>query len=157
MSGPETPEPAAPEASRPGPSSLESAAALESLQQTLRQAGADGMAYVQARWRLLQLELYEARAELVRLAVFASTALVLAVAGIVVLAVVLADLLAERTGMDRELLLAIEGGLLLAAGACAGWLGWRRCRREFRPLEQSLEELEEDLHWLRQHLGTDRR
>lgn len=115
------------------------------------------MAYVQAHWRLFQLELHEAKADFVRLALFACTSLVLGVAGMAVLVAALAHLLAEWTGLDRELVLAIEGGLLLAIGAGAGWLGWRRCRREFRPLQQSLEELQEDLQWLRQHLGTGRR
>lgn len=156
MSGPEVPEPAARETSGPGPSALGSSAALENLQQALRHVRSDGTAYVQARWQLFQLELREAKAKFMRLALLACTAVVLAVSGIAVLAVALAHLLAEQTGLDRELLLAIEGGVLLAMAGSAAWLGWWRYRSEFRPFEQSLEELQEDLNWLRQHLGTDR-
>ncbi|MFH1923799.1 MAG: phage holin family protein, partial [Planctomycetota bacterium] len=45
-------------------------------------------------------------------------------------------------------------GLVLVVGAIlAGWLAWRRFRREFVGLEETLEELREDLVWLREWAG----
>lgn len=121
------------------------------MQQLLRQMQADGLAYARARWRLLQLELLEARRTLLLAGVFALAALVLGIVGLALLAAALAEVLRDWTGLDSGPLLAIEGALLLILGAAVGWLAWRRFRCELRPFEQSLEELQEDLHWLRQH------
>jgi hypothetical protein len=39
---------------------------------------------------------------------------------------------------------------LLTAAALVGWLAWRRFRRQFTGLEETLEELREDLVWLQE-------
>ncbi|MCL6504103.1 MAG: phage holin family protein [Pirellulales bacterium] len=121
------------------------------MQQLLRQMQADLLASARARWRLLQIELLEARRTLLLAAAFALAAIVLGIVGLALLAAALAKVLEDWTGLDSGPLLAIEGALLLILGATIGWLAWRRFRCELRLFEQSLEELQEDLHWLRQH------
>jgi hypothetical protein len=46
--------------------------------------------------------------------------------------------------------LAIFGFVLLFGGAGGGWVAYRRFRRGFAGFEQTLEELREDLVWLRE-------
>lgn len=132
-------------------------AAVGELLEALERLRADAAAYAQARWQLLRLELLEGRAALVRLAFLLGAAVVLGLVGLALLAAALAGPLAQWTGWEREPLWAIEGAVLLAAGASVAWSGWRRSRRELRLFEQSLEELQEDLRWLRERWGVVRR
>jgi uncharacterized membrane protein YqjE len=157
MSEPPFPGPEGAGADAAEANAAEILAAAGRVEEGLRRVRADALAYAEARWRLMQLELLEARAALGRLAAVALASFVLAVVGLGLLAASGAERLSRISGLDRALVLAMEGGLLLAAGAGAAWWGWRRWRRTFRPLEQSLEELQEDLHWLRERWGLERR
>ena len=44
---------------------------------------------------------------------------------------------------------------LLVAAALVAWLAWRRFRRRFVGLEETLEELREDLVWLQEWGGQN--
>ena len=50
------------------------------------------------------------------------------------------------------LLLLVAGAMLLLLAPLVGWLAWRRFRRRFLGLEQTIEELREDAAWLREWL-----
>jgi uncharacterized membrane protein len=100
------------------------------------------------RWELLRREaLASARAGR-RLAVAALAAAALALAVLPVLAVALAWCLRGRLGVPLVGWLLIGAALLLAGAACVGVLAWRRFRREFAGLTETLEEVREDLVWL---------
>ena len=74
-------------------------------------------------------------------------------AAIPLLAVALAEQLAGVGGVAKIGWLAILAGALALAGAAVAWWAWRRFRREFKGLEQSLEELREDLAWIQEQLS----
>ena len=108
-----------------------------------------------ARWELARLEMTADWQAAKRLVI---GWLVAAVAGLValpLLAVSLADGLARWGNIARaEWLLIFAGGLLLLSAA-SGYLAWRRFRRTVVGLRETLEELREDLVWLRE-LAADR-
>ena len=62
---------------------------------------------------------------------------------------VVAELLDGRLGIAGAGWLAIFGFGLLATGSATGWFAWRRFRRRFIGLQQTREELREDLAWLK--------
>lgn len=100
------------------------------------------------RWELARLEL-QADLENVRwLVIAAVVALVVVLTSLPVLVICLAELLDGLLGISRLGWTAIAGGLLLLGGLLGGWLAWRRFRRRLVGLEQTLEELQEDLVWL---------
>ena len=103
-----------------------------------------------AHWRLAQIELQAALTEARRLAIGGVAAGLLALVSLPVLVVALAEALDGRQGISRLGWLAIFGGVLLIGGVAAGWLAWRRFRSRFVGLEETLDELREDAHWLRQ-------
>lgn len=99
-----------------------------------------------ARWALGRLEIDVAVGQLKRLAIVLALAGVLALTALPVLVVALANSFCPYS----TTILWFAGGGLLAIGVVAGVLAWRRFRREFSPLEDSLAELHEDLEWLRE-------
>ncbi len=103
-----------------------------------------------ARWRLLRMELVSARDQVRKLAIVLVAAFCAGLASLPVLIVAAGDALDEKLGLPRWAWL-LASGLLLLAGACfSAWLAWRRFRRDFIGLTESLEELQEDLVWLRE-------
>jgi protein-S-isoprenylcysteine O-methyltransferase Ste14 len=100
------------------------------------------------RWQLAQLEWQTAAGQLKRLAVAGAVVAVMALTSLPILAVAATDLLDGSLGISRTGWLAVFGLLLLAGSAAGGWLAWRRFRRRWSGMEQTLEELREDLVWL---------
>ena len=72
--------------------------------------------------------------------------------GLSTLTVAAAGMLGDRLWSTTGWLL-ILGLLLFAAGALAGYLAWRRFRHTFTGMEQTMEELREDLVWLAEKAG----
>ncbi|MCH8923749.1 MAG: phage holin family protein [Planctomycetes bacterium] len=105
----------------------------------------DLRAMLAARWALGRLEIDVAVGQLKRLAIVLTSAAVLILTALPVLIVALARSLPHSTAI-----LWFAGGALLLLGAIAGLIAWRRFRREFSPLEDSLAELHEDVTWLRE-------
>jgi len=102
------------------------------------------------RWRLAEIELRESAQTARRFAVWAVVATVLLFTSLPVFVVALAIWLGKVTSLSGLSWAWILGLLLAIAGSTVLWLSWRRFRREFRGLEQSIEELREDLVWVRE-------
>jgi hypothetical protein len=129
---------------------------LEGLSDEVRALGSELRESLVLRWRLALLELRADYHSTVRLAIGASAAGVMALSALPLLLVWLAGRLDQWLGVSRDGWLLIFGLALLAAGVASGYLAWRRFRRRFLGLEQTLEELREDAAWLRQWAGGRR-
>jgi len=107
------------------------------------------------RWRLARLELDASARRLQRLGMLLAAAAVMVFTSLPILVVAGAWLLPQpaRPGF----LWAVGGALLLGGflGLVAGWRAWRRFRRERFGLEETMEELREDLVWLEEWMGRD--
>lgn len=103
-----------------------------------------------ARWELARLELEADLLSAKRLAITWLAAAVLALTALPLLAVSLAEKLDGCCDISRRdwLWIFAAGLLILALGS--GYLAWRRFRRRFVGLEETLEELREDIVWLRE-------
>jgi uncharacterized membrane protein YqjE len=123
---------------------------LSKVSDDLQGAVRDVREMLAARWALGRLEFDVALAQLKRLAMVLSIAAVLVLTALPVLIVALASSFRHSTPI-----LWSTGGVFLALGIIAGLLAWRRFRREFAPLEDSLAELHEDVTWLREWTGDE--
>ena len=106
---------------------------------------------VDLRWQLARLELEAAGRSAKRLAVV--WAISAGVALIAVPLIVAAAVLSLPEPMRAPVSL-IAGLVLLAAAILGGWWAWWRFRRQFVGLEETLEELREDLVWLQEWTGS---
>lgn len=109
---------------------------------------------------MLALRLELARRELVsdvltlrRLTICAAVALTMALTSLPLLAVAGAWLLRDRLHIPFAGWLAIFAAVLFLAAALLGWCAYRRFRRDFTGLAQTLEECREDFVWLREWSG----
>ena len=114
--------------------------------------GEDLRESIRLRWQLAQIELQSDARSAKRLAVATGVVAAMVLTALPVLVVCLAELLDGRLGIADIGWLAIFGFGLLTAGCAAGWFAWRRFRRRFVGLQQTLEELREDLVWLKEEL-----
>lgn len=106
---------------------------------------------LRVRWQLGRLEVQTAAHSAKRLATAAVIALLLVIVSLPVLVVALARVLDGVLGVAFVGWLAVFGfGMLLIAAALA-WFRYQRFCAEFVGLEQSLEELREDVLWLEEH------
>jgi hypothetical protein len=105
---------------------------------------------VLARWELAQLEIESDLRAAKRLAIVWVAAVLMVLTSLPLVFVLLADVLAGCCDIPRfGWLLIFVAGLLTAAGA-GSLLAWRRFRRSFVGLAETLEECREDLLWLRE-------
>ena len=105
------------------------------------------------RLRLAEIELRESVQTTKRFAIWAVVAVVLLLTSLPVFVVALSGWLGEVTAFSSTAWNAILGLLLAIAGAVTFWSSWRRFRRDFRGMEQSIEELREDLVWVKEWKG----
>jgi uncharacterized membrane protein YqjE len=124
---------------------------FEPLVDDLRSLAGEVRELAAARWQLAALELRDAGRQIVRLAIALVIAIVLVVVVLSVMAVAAADVLATLVGGPLWAWLLGTAGTLLLSAALLAWLAWRRFRRNFAGLEETLEELREDLVWLEEH------
>jgi len=108
------------------------------------------------RARLAALELRVAKAQIQRLAIALGIAAVLGLTALPLLAVSAAHLLNGRLGISEAGWLVIMAAALLVTALLGAWLACRSFRGRFVGLEESLEELREDLLWLREWTQTPR-
>ncbi len=97
------------------------------------------------RWRLAELELRQSAQTAKRFSIWAIVAAALLITSLPVFVVALSAWLLPNLAWCW-----IPALLLAIAGVAIGWLAWRRFRREFRGMEQSIEELREDLVWAKE-------
>jgi uncharacterized membrane protein YqjE len=103
-----------------------------------------------ARWDLAWLEIREAGRSIRRLSVPLAVAMALLAAALPVLIVWICEVAANLLGVGRAWPLGLSVLFLIAVGAAIAFAAWRRFRREFAGLEETLEELREDIVWLKE-------
>lgn len=127
---------------------------LSGLKSELGAAAAELRQLAALRLELARLEARQAAAAAKRLAIAGAGAGLMAICALPVLVVCAAHGLARWPGGLGAAGWMLAIGLVLLAGAgLGGWLAWRRFRREWSGFEESLEELREDLVWLREWAG----
>jgi len=102
------------------------------------------------RWEMARLELTADLRRLRRTVLMLLGAAVMGLAALPLLVVVLAEVLSGWLGIGRVGWLAIFGLGLLAGAVLVGLLAWRRLRAGPLLWEETLEELHEDVQWLRE-------
>lgn len=123
---------------------------LADIRQELETLLAEFREMAAARWELARLELEADIRSVKRLAVVCVVAALMAVTAMPLLAVCLAELVAGYGNIALAGWLLIFGvGLLLAAAVIAA-LAVRHFRRRFVGLQETIEELREDLLWMRE-------
>ena len=141
---------------RPNPAEATMAAPKTPLLKDLKDAvgplGGDLREMAALRWQLALLELKADAAAVKRLAVVLTISAAMGLCGLSLLAVFAADVLDGLCGLSHTGWLLLLGSALLLGAAAAGYAAWRRFRRRFTGLEQSLAEVREDLVWLRECL-----
>ena len=102
------------------------------------------------RWELAKLELAADARSTVRLAVVLAVAVLMVLVALPVLVVSLGSLLDGVWGISQSGWLCIFAAALLATAGLGGFVAWRRFRRNLLGLEETIEELREDMVWLRE-------
>jgi hypothetical protein len=120
------------------------------MREELGSLGAELREMAAARWELARLELAADLKSFKRLAIAWFLAAVLLMTSLPLLATCLAEVLDNYAGISRIGWLLIFGGGLLILAILGGYLAWRRFRRQFIGLRETLEELREDAAWLRE-------
>ena len=103
-----------------------------------------------ARWELVRIELEADRQALRGLVLTWLAALLMVLTALPVLVVCLAEMLDGWINVPRSVWLLGFGLGLMAFALLGGYLAWRRFRRRMVGLRETLEELREDLVWLRE-------
>jgi hypothetical protein len=123
---------------------------LADLREGLADLGGELREMAGARWELARLELDSDLQSFQRLVIAWLIAAVMALTALPLLAVCLADCLAGWAQIGRGGWLLILAGIFLLLSAAIACLAWRRFRRRFLGLRETIEELREDLAWLRE-------
>jgi hypothetical protein len=103
-----------------------------------------------ARWELARLEIESDFRAAKRLAAVWVAAGLMVLTSLPLVFVLLADVLAGCCGIPHFGWLLIFAAALLAVAAASSMLAWRRFRRCFVGLQETLEEFREDLLWLKE-------
>lgn len=118
------------------------------LAETLAALRAEVAEMLDLRWRLLRLEIEADLGRAKRLAVALLVAAVMAMAVLPLWLTALAEWLDGRWGISRAGWSAVFGGLLAVSAGAVAVVAWRRFRRRWAAMSQTLEELREDAVWL---------
>ncbi|MBN1396239.1 MAG: phage holin family protein [Pirellulales bacterium] len=122
---------------------------LAAVRERLSAIGGELRELAAARWELARLEIESDLRSLVRLAIFWSLAAAALLTALPLAAAALAEALDGRLGIGRPGWLLILAAVLLVMSLSGGYCAWRRFRRRFTGLRETLEELREDLVWLK--------
>jgi uncharacterized membrane protein YqjE len=120
------------------------------LQEQLAGMAGDAREMLALRWSLARLELRADACTLRRLAIKLAISGVMALTALPLLLAAAAVGLHHWTRIPTGTWLALFALLLLAAAGAIGCLAWRRFRRQFTGMAETLEELREDLEWLKE-------
>ena len=123
---------------------------LADVREQLGSLGAELREMAAARVELARLEVASDLLSAKRLAVAWIVAAVMALTSLPLLAVWMAEVLSELTPIPRGGWLLGFAAFLMLAAAIGGYLAWRRFRRNFVGLRETLEELREDILWLKE-------
>jgi uncharacterized membrane protein YqjE len=107
---------------------------------------------LQLRWELARLEIQADLGHLKRLAFIWGVAAVMALTSLPLFATCIADALDGRLGIARWGWLLIFGLALLCTAVICMYFGRLWFRRRFTGLKQTLEELREDLEWVKEKM-----
>jgi hypothetical protein len=125
---------------------------LADLKASLRSLISELREMLRLRWELLRLETISDLKNTRRLLIVWAISGVLILTALPLCAVALADVLAGVWHLERWAWLLIFAGSLLFVALSAAYLAWRRFRRRFLGLQETLEELNEDRVWLNEWL-----
>ena len=126
---------------------------LEDVKNTVGRLAVDLREMADLRWQLARLELAAAASSVKRLIVVLVVAAVMALSVLPILAVCAAELLDGWMGISKAGWLLTLGLGLLGTATLLGGLARLRFRRRFVGLEQTVEELREDLVWMAEWTG----
>jgi hypothetical protein len=121
---------------------------LAGIQEAVRALGNDARQMLRLRWELAKLELQSDARAIKRLVCVVLAAGVMILTALPLLLIFAAEMLDGRLGIGRAAWLLIFALALIFGGLAACGLAWRRFRRRFTGMQQSLEEVQEDLIWL---------
>jgi uncharacterized membrane protein YqjE len=124
--------------------------ALAELRAELARFGGDVQEMLALRWQLASLELRAAVNQLRSLAIALTIAAMMGLTSLPLVAVYLAEVLDGQWGVSRQAWLLFLALGLLSCALLIGLSAYRVFRRRFVGLEESWEELQEDLVWLRE-------
>lgn len=110
-------------------------------------------AMLRARAELLGLELQAARSTATRVIVYVLVGLLGLLFSVPVLVVALSQQVARWFDLDALMILWVANGILLVVSVGLILLAWRRYRRNFHGLEDSIAELREDMLWMQEWVG----
>jgi hypothetical protein len=102
------------------------------------------------RWQLVRLELDATLAAVKRLAGATAVVAVMLLTALPLAAIVVAELLARVSPISKTGWLIGFTLLLVAGAALIGWTAWRRFHSGCAGFEETLEELHEDVAWVRE-------
>ncbi|MBN1911410.1 MAG: phage holin family protein [Pirellulales bacterium] len=123
---------------------------LADLREELRRLGVDLRESVALRWQLALIEIKSDLRSAAWLVGWLIAAAVLLLCGLPVLVIWLAGRFAQWFDVSRDTCLLVFGLVLIVSALLIGLFAWRRFRRRFIGLEQTLEELREDARWIRE-------
>jgi hypothetical protein len=126
---------------------------LDDIRTELRALGDELREMAVERWELARLELQADLRSAKRLAIAWLAAAAMVLTALPVLAVCLAEALDGCGDIPRSGWLLIFAGGLPTLALGGGYLAWRRFRRRFVGLQETLEELREDMVWLQEKGG----
>ena len=102
------------------------------------------------RWQLARLELDAALGAVKRLAVLLAVAAVMLITALPLVAVAAAEILFDFHKIPKTVSLPGFALLLAVSAGLIGWTAWRRFRGGYAGFEETLEELHEDVAWIRE-------
>jgi hypothetical protein len=108
-----------------------------------------------ARWELARLELETDWTSIKRLAIVWLLAAVMGLTALPLILVGWAEMLDGYGHLARADWIRIFAGLLMLFAFSSGYFAWRCFRRRFVGLQETLEELREDIAWLKEKGGGE--
>jgi hypothetical protein len=118
--------------------------------------GAEVREMAAARWELARLEIESDLRSVRRLVIAWLAAAVMSLGALPLAVSALAEALGGWLRIPRIGWLLIFAGVLLLLAAALGSLAWRRFRRNFIGLRETLEELREDVVWLKERAAGEK-
>jgi hypothetical protein len=130
---------------------------LADLRSEVRGLATDLREMLELRWELARLEIMADLSRLKRLAFILGAAGVMALTALPLFATCLADALDGYCGIAERGWLLIFGLTLLGGAIISAFSGLLWFRRRFVGLQETLEELREDLEWMKEGMNAEHR